>query len=718
MALKSEFKGRPVGGLFICAIVLCLLNSLLFAQQPDANSQAPRYRIFALKHITGQRGQKYLEDIQIGTVSQLPANPNTLLVTASQADLIKVTSILNLVDANEEYTYGVICPASELSELPSNKQLEKAIGNISVGTLFDPPTYSVPVKAIVDIHKDKIIVLGPAAQFEKIASAVRQFKKSAPQAFIAAAKPESPNKPAQVGKPTETKLLQAELVAVPESKKTVTSPNKPAQVQKQTENGPDDLFAKLVSTIDEAEKKATEKALQPERPNQPFTGVLMPKTSEPNVSPAKIQKPYEPNLAAGAIQKSTEPNLSPLQLIPQAVVKQPTDVNQTNLKVGSGGAQKASQVSEHRSYEPEPNTAIANETLDLNLPERLNIVDLLGLVGEYMHLDYMYDPDKVRGEVTLKLRGPIKVKELYPLLESVLKFRGFAMTRKGNLVTIVPSAEALDIDPTLLKEESGKVQYGDVVVTRFFDLQYLDTNNAKNLLDGMKLSVNITPIPESGTLIVTGYAYRMSRIDELLDIIDKPGPPKQFRFRPLKYTMATALAPKVKALVEQLGDISITIGASTSPTPGAPGAQPRPARGRPQPQPGESSAGGKPAVYLDADERTNRILMIGFDSQLNTVDQLIDSLDVEKQDLRTMRLYDIQHVGAEEVKNKLVELGIIGGDLRTSRYGTTQAARITQGDPSGTSASARCFSRSRRHRHLCYRTAGSCHNRFNQLAAG
>ena len=111
------------------------------------------------------------------------------------------------------------------------------------------------------------------------------------------------------------------------------------------------------------------------------------------------------------------------------------------------------------------------------------------------------------------------------------------------------------------------MQYGDVIVTKFFTLQYLSTDNAKNLLDGMKLSVNITPIPETGTLIVTGYTYRMERIDEILSIIDKPGPPKQFRFRTLKYTMAATLAPKVKSLVEQLGEISITVGAPTAPTP-------------------------------------------------------------------------------------------------------------------------------------------------------
>jgi len=114
----------------------------------------------------------------------------------------------------------------------------------------------------------------------------------------------------------------------------------------------------------------------------------------------------------------------------------------------------------------------------------------------------------------------------------------------------------------------------------------------------------------------------------------------------------------VKTLAEQLGTVSITIGAPAA----RPAAKP-PARGRRAPKPKPKAAApapGVPEVYLDADERTNRILMIGFEDQLAVVDGLIDALDVEKQDLRALRLYEIQHVGADEVREKLAELGIIG----------------------------------------------------------
>ncbi len=338
-------------------------------------------------------------------------------------------------------------------------------------------------------------------------------------------------------------------------------------------------------------------------------------------------------------------------------------------------------------YAPTP-IRDGDEILKLNLPEKLEITDLLGLVGEYVGLDFMYDPTQIKGDVTLKLhgklRGDLRVKDLYTLLESALKFKGFVMARKGNLVTIVPAAQSLDIDPVLLADDRGKVEQGDVIVTRVFQLSFIDTASAQNFLTAMKLATTVTPIAESGTLVVTGYAYRMPRIEELLEIIDRPGEPKQFRFKQLKFTMAKTLASKVKTLAEQLGTVSVTITAPKAPAPTRRTPRRAPARpATPTPTP------TKPTVYLDADERTNRILMIGLAEQLDVVDTLIDSLDVEQQDMRNLKLYKIEHVDAEEARKKLGELGIIGGDgqaITPSRI-TTPAKRgnpATAGQTSGT----------------------------------
>ncbi len=77
--------------------------------------------------------------------------------------------------------------------------------------------------------------------------------------------------------------------------------------------------------------------------------------------------------------------------------------------------------------------------------------------------------------------------------------------------------------------------------------------------------------------------------------------------------------------------------------------------------------------------------MIGLKQDLPVVEELINTLDVEKQDLRSLRVYEIQHVGAEEVAMKLTELGIISGlpgkgetQQRTGQRGQARTGQISQ----------------------------------------
>ena len=99
----------------------------------------------------------------------------------------------------------------------------------------------------------------------------------------------------------------------------------------------------------------------------------------------------------------------------------------------------------------------------------------------------------------------------------------------------------------------------------------------------------MTAIPEKHMLIVTTYAYRMERVERLLQMIDQPGEPKKFRFRQLRYTMAKTLADKVKAMAEQmLESVSVTVAESDADAV----ARPEPGRVRCRlPDPGDASCG-------------------------------------------------------------------------------------------------------------------------------
>lgn len=569
-------------------------------------------------------------------------------MTGSSLELAKAGAILNIADiAGKEFVIKELFDASQAEKMPSASAIESELGDISIGTFSNPPLRIAENRAIVDIHNDSVVVFASTTQAERIINAVKRFKNK-----IARAKTEKNT--ADTAGPNDSNT-----------------------------DGQNRLFENLLDSLEQAESKSAESGPDANMTDQEAHRQLTPRpiVGEPN-KPEKISskpappsgQPKQPEQTAAVDEKVTD-------IIPAALhqpEKQLPETAERNVKPPAV-SEKSDEPDSDLEKTQADSIPEAQQQLELALPEKLNIVDLLDLVGKYLNLDYLYDPDKVKGFVTLKVQGPIKVKDLYPLLESVLKFRGFAMTRKGNLVTIVPGEQALDIDPVLVDSESA--QLGDVVITRIFELNYVDTDTAAELLDQMKLGADITQVAETGTLIITGYAYRMKRIQKLLDIIDKPGKPRQFRFRQLKYTTADSLAPKIKTLAEQMGGISITVAEGQS----KPSKQPqrRVPRKPTAKQPAAAPRAKKAELYLDSDERTNRILMIGFEDELDVVNGLIDALDVQKQDLRTLRMYEIQHVDAMEVQDKLQQFGIGGAG-----YSSGPTRRAQQPSKSAKSAPA------------------------------
>ncbi len=654
----------------ICMMIVVMSGSCLFAAGQGTTLGTSRYRVFSLKHISAEQGEKYLAELGIGTVSQLPG-PNALLITGQAGELIKASAVLELVDAEESFRIKEISPASEVMEFPTNEQIAVEVGDISIGTFYEPPVSNARNKAIIDVSGDMIIAVASSRQLEKIVSAVTRLRTDE-TAEASKAEAETEIVLGIDIEAEEAAIKRAEL----ELKKLDASFGFDSQADEEDEE-PDVLFDRLIESIaetgkaEESESRAEKKAVEQAEHLSPL-----------DVIAAVPQKESEARSSVGltqaeksVLQTEESQPAEQLEVEPDLIVAERLDKDTAGKPKAESEPESASTLSlpapplQRRGlYEPRP-VAEGDEMLELDLPEKLNVIDLLDLVGKYLKLDYMYDETKVRGDVALRLQGPVKIKDLYPLLESVLKFRGFVMARKGNFVTIVPAGEALDIDPVLIDPNVSQLELGDVVVTRIFELNYIDTASAKNLLDGMKLGANVTPIEDAGMLIVTGYAYRMERVEKLLAMIDKPGEPKQFRFRQLKYTMAETLAPKIEELAEQLGTVSVTI---AEPAPETDPRRTRTARARraaARRRAATPEAAEGPSVYLDADERTNRILMIGLEDQLNAVENLIDSLDVEQQDFRTLRLYDIQYVGADEVVSKLKELGIIGGERETAGGG-------------------------------------------------
>jgi type II secretory pathway component GspD/PulD (secretin) len=606
-----------------------------------------RVRIFPMRNITAQQGKDFLTASKLSGSAVVIPGTTALSVTSDPQTLVYAGNLLKLVDQNEPYEIKFFTLDGG-KQLPSNDATAEKLGpNFNVGTLLEGNASSQAVKVIIDTIDGQPVIIAPKAETQTLIKIVNELA-AAPVAAEVQTKTADVNLADVNSEPN----FAVESQAVVETNDVPAAEAKTVEPQK-TANDVDGL-SEFMNELAEAAK--AEKAKQ-----QQEAAKLDEQLKQAQAEIAKAQQ--EAN-EAKPVSSAQQPKL-------EETVKLTPEINDVLAQAAKTKTPAINEV----------NIPNKDEVLELNLPEKLEIVTLIELVGKYLNLNYLYDETKVMGAVSIKVQGKIRVGELYSLLESVLKFKNLAMSRKGNLVTIVPVAEALDQDPVLV---DGNIKPGDIAVTKVMRLKYISTDSAQNLLAQMKLGSNITPIKEISTLVITEYAFRMQRIEDLLALVDVPGEPKDFKLRVLKYTIAESLVTKIKALAEQLGTVDITVGATSSTADSAmAGRIARPVRPVPQPgvPTGATTTGETTAksVYVDFDKRTNRILMIGLPTELSAVDKIIDSLDVPQQDLRTIREYEIQFIDIMQIVDALRELNIIEGTTgASSTSGTSRRTTINR----------------------------------------
>lgn len=628
-ALKvfKDFKGIVLlSAMTIFMVCVCVFG------EPMSN------KIVTLRNISAQQAIDALNTLGIGQSVSKVKNVNSIIITDTPIELRKAYSVVSILDTTDKMEI-------KLFDVDDQFDLEKTVVPMTVkfkevgfGSFVVPPIQDRRYKALIDLTDEgKVLLIADGEVSSAIeAELIKTIEKGE--------------------KADREEQEDEKIIEVDESIDEAMS----------VEEKVDDVDVStseldIMAVLQKAEQQTKEKPEQVEE-DKPIEN-----DSEQVQS---IQETAQESVASDTGQENQDKML--LEMLKQFGKKGQEEAGEETVTI----EYETEDGMEQRSVRlAEPIIPEANAVLELQLPEKVDIVNMLDLLGEYMGLDYIYDEAKIRGDITLKVQGAITVRDLYSYVEAILKSKGFAMVRgRGKLVLIVPVAEAINYDPTILTEDR-EVKAGNVFVTNVFELNYIDTQTATKLLTDMKLGTSIVQVPETMTIIVTDYAYRMQRIEDLLSIVDKPGEPKEIKFRIVEYIDVTSLIPKLEKLAEELGSVGIstTIQSSAAPQPSR-----RTVRSRRTPQPKPTPEGGQVSqekmVFLEADERTNRIIMIGSPDQLGIVNDLIDSLDIKQKDFREIQMYEITNIAAEEVMLKMEELGITGSSYG-SGYGASGSSR-------------------------------------------
>ena len=251
---------------------------------------------------------------------------------------------------------------------------------------------------------------------------------------------------------------------------------------------------------------------------------------------------------------------------------------------------------------------------------------------------------------TLSLPATATRSEALLALETLLSLNGVAVIQQGDkFLKIVPNNVAKSESPTLLTESTLAMAPSGRVASKIFLLKHANGQEVVTQIQGMLNGTLGTPpvfFGRNNAILVTDSIMNLQKIETLLTQLDRPQldviSTKMYN---LKHALATDMVTKLTALLR---------------TPAANGAAPF-----------RLSTG----TSFTADERTNRVIIMGSADQHSFFDNLIESLDATSDPNTKTDVVFLRHANATETATLLTQL--ITGQTKAAT--TANGGRTTNG---------------------------------------
>ena len=247
---------------------------------------------------------------------------------------------------------------------------------------------------------------------------------------------------------------------------------------------------------------------------------------------------------------------------------------------------------------------------------------------------------------TLSLPASITRDEALLALETLLNLNGIAVIQQGDkFLKVVPNLVAKAESPQLIAGSVLALPPSGRIATKIFTLKHA---NAQELVAQIASSLNTTlaspPVyfGRNNALMITDSISNLQKIETLTMQIDRPQLDLVVtKSYPLKNAMATDMVNKLNSMLRSPATVS----------------------------------GGAPfrlstgTTFL-ADERTNRVLLMGSADQHDFFDKLIDTLDQKSNPNTKTDVIFLRHADAQQVATLVTSL-VTGQTTAAARAGNT-----------------------------------------------
>jgi general secretion pathway protein D len=170
-------------------------------------------------------------------------------------------------------------------------------------------------------------------------------------------------------------------------------------------------------------------------------------------------------------------------------------------------------------------------------------------IGQYTGRTFVIDP-RVKGTLSLITERPVTKQQAFEQLLSALRLQGFTIVQTGNVMRVVPEADAKLQGGTVVAPSSPSPG-GDQLVTQVFRLQYESATAMVPILRPLIAPNNtISAYPQNNTLVITDYAENLRRIQRIIESIDTPAT-SDLEMIPVKFGLAMEIATVVNRVLDE-----------------------------------------------------------------------------------------------------------------------------------------------------------------------
>jgi general secretion pathway protein D len=275
---------------------------------------------------------------------------------------------------------------------------------------------------------------------------------------------------------------------------------------------------------------------------------------------------------------------------------------------------------------------MADEKVSINF-DNVDIRTVLKTIGEITGINFI-PHESVTGTVTVMSPTPIRLGDIYAFLQSILDVHRYATIEMDNAVKVVPKAEAAKNHLQVrIGADPADMPLTDVIVTQIIPLQYADAAEILQIIEPiLSTGAQITTYPRTNSLMITDTSANIHHVAQVLQQLDVEGSKEKVLLFPLKHASAQVTSEQLTRILDRNRAAGLAPGRANGP----------------------QMPGNGPRVLPD--ERTNALIVIANEQDVQTVTGLIEQIDIERPaGMNNINVIYLKNADANEVARSIEE---------------------------------------------------------------